>query len=242
MGDHTHAHQFPDTRWTLIARSTEAEDAVRQEALSEICELYWPPVYAFVRHKGCSPHDAEDLTQGFFASLLRRDDLGKVDATKGKLRTFLLVSVKHFIANEWKRSARKKRGGDKVILSCDHKQAEALLLSSEPADQESPDTVFQREWVITVLRHVLGELGERYRKDGKGDLFRALSPGLTPGGPSEQYATLANQLGMTESAVKTAAFRLRERYRDLLRAAIAATLGPGEDVDLELRELMSLFA
>ena len=241
MSDFTRANQFPNTRWTMVARSTEADDTTRQKALSELCELYWPPIYAFIRSKGNSPHDAEDLAQGFFASVLARQDIGKTDASKGKLRSFFLASVKNYMANEHRKNTRQKRGSGQAVLSLNLDEAETRFHVPEPRDDNSPDKVYQQQWVMTLLSHVLENLGTRYEKDGKGELFKALKPALTPGAPMAPYSELAPTLGLSESALKVAVHRLKQRYGTLLRETIADTLGPDEDPEEELGQLMTVF-
>lgn len=242
MPDFTRANRFPNTRWTMVARSSDADDAIRKKALSELCELYWPPVYAFIRSKGNSPHDAEDLAQGFFAQILERDDIAKTDASKGKLRSFLLASVKNFMANEWRKASRQKRGGEQAVLSLNQNDAETRFHVPEPSDDTTPDKVYERQWVMTLLAHVLEELGERYKDDGKEALFEALKPTLTPGAPMPPYAEVAARLEMSESALKVAVHRLKQRYGTLLRETIADTIGPDEDPEEELGHLLSVFS
>lgn len=242
MPEFTHAHQFPSTRWTIVGQAAGNDQAIRRKALTELCELYWPPVYAFIRSKGNSPHDAEDLAQGFFAQLLTREDLAHTDASKGKLRTFLLRAAKNYMSNEWKKANRQKRGGGKVLLSLDAGEGETLYRAPEPRDDLTPDRVFERQWVLTLLKHVLSQLERRYEKDGKAPLFEALKPTLTPGAPMPPYAEVAAALEMSEAALKVAVHRLRQRYGVLLKECIADTLGPGEDPDEELSSLMTAFS
>lgn len=242
MADLTRAYQFPNTRWTMVARSVEDDAERRLTALDELCRLYWPPVYAFVRSKGNTPHDAEDLVQGFFAKLLSRDDLAHLDQSKGKLRSFLLASVKNYMANEWEKATRQKRGGGIAVLSLDQSEAEDhCFVIPEPKESTTPDVIFQRQWIMTTLKHVLGELGVRYEKDGKEALFESLKPTLTPGAPMAPYAEIAETLGMSVSAVKMAVRRLKQRYAQLLCETVADTLGPEEDPEEEIAALMGSF-
>lgn len=241
MRDLTRAHSFPNTRWTVVARSGAADDAVRQKALAELCELYWPPVYAFVRGRGHTPHDAEDLVQGLFADLLAREDFAQTDAAKGRLRTFLLAAAKNYMANEARKAGRQKRGGGTAPLSLDLDAAEERCQVPEPADETTPDKLYQRQWVVTLLNHVLEELGTRYARDGKAGLFDVLKPALTPGAPMAPYAEIAPRVGMSEGALKVAVHRLRHRYGTLLRETVADTLGPGEDPEEEIRAMMTAF-
>jgi RNA polymerase sigma-70 factor (ECF subfamily) len=237
----THAYQFPKTRWTIVARSGDTDETTRQTALGELCELYWPPVYAFVRSKGNSPQDAEDIVQGFFARLLERNDFSRADPSKGKMRWFLLASVKNHMANEVRNATCQKRGGETAPLSIDLHDAEERCLVPEPADHLAPDKIFQRQWVITLLDHVLQKLEKRYSDDGKAELFNALKPTLTPGTRIPPHAETANRLGMNEDALRVAVHRLRQRYARELRNTIADTLGPGEDPEEEIRAMMTAF-
>lgn len=241
MADRSHLHLFPSTRWTLVARAGHFDEATRTKALSELCELYWPPVYAFVRSKGNSPADAEDITQGFFAKLLSREDLARTDRDRGKLRSFLLAAVKNYMSSEWRKANRQRRGGDRVVLSLNQEEAEGHLHAHELKDETTPDKVFERQWALTLLSHALQRLEERYREDGKGALFDYLKPALTPGAPMQSYGKIAAELGLSVSAMKVGVHRLRQRYGVMLRQTIADTLGPGEDADEELRHLRSVF-
>lgn len=241
MHDFTRSPAFPNTRWTIVARSTGADEPARHKALSELCELYWPPVYAFVRGKGNSPHDAEDLVQGFFAQILSRNDFAHADPSKGKLRTFLLASLKNYMANERHKAGRQKRGGGIAVLSLDQDEAEAHCHVPEPQDDTTPDKLYQRQWVVTLLDQVLRKLGARYAEDGKGEVFETLKAALTPGAPMAPYAEIAARLGMNEPAVRVAVHRLKQRYGALLRETVADTLGPDENPEEEIAAMMSCF-
>ncbi|MEM7146753.1 MAG: sigma-70 family RNA polymerase sigma factor [Verrucomicrobiota bacterium] len=235
--------QFPDTRWTLVLQIRDPENPdARQRALSDLCEAYWPPVYAFVRSKGNAPADAEDLTQGFFAHLLAHNAIAQADADRGKLRTFLLASVKNYMTNEWKKAHRQKRGGDKTILSLDADNAETRFHPPERGHDLTPDKVYERQWALTLLDQVLKKLHDKYKTDGKAILFDTLKPYLTPGAATPPHAEVATQLDMSESAVKVAVHRLRQRYAKLLRETIADTLAPEEDPEQELTHLLNVFS
>ncbi|MCC6579539.1 MAG: hypothetical protein IT440_03800 [Phycisphaeraceae bacterium] len=224
---------FAPTRWSLVlaaANWRQGSDARR--AFGELAQTYWFPLYAFLRRAGCMPQQAEDLVQGFFTRMLDKDALTQTDRNKGKFRTFLLASLKHFVANERDRGLAAKRGGKVVVELLD---AEARYVR-EPADTMTPDRVYERRWALTVLEQVLSRLREEYIQRGQGDLFAALQPALA-GDRRAGHAAVAAQLSTTEGAVKVAAHRLRRRYRELLRDEIAQTVDPPDSVEDELQYL-----
>jgi RNA polymerase sigma-70 factor (ECF subfamily) len=231
---------FPTTQWSLIVRAAAADPADREKALAEICELYWPPVYAFIRSRGNSPHDAEDLTQGLFAELLERNDFARADANHGRLRSYLLTSASNHLVEAHRHKHRLKRGGYDVILSIDAEAAEMRCLIPEPRDEMSPDRVFERQWAITVMEGVVTALQERYEQKGQRDLFHALKPFLMAISAAPQ-AELAEKLGMSAQTLRVSLHRLRQRYAELLRQAVKNTLGPHENVEDEIAHLMSAF-
>lgn len=231
---------FPTTRWSIIFRSRDTDCAARSQATEEICRTYWPPVYAFLRASGYSQHDAEDFTQGFFEHLLASGGFDRTDPAKGKLRSYLLGALKNHLAAERRRASRKKRGGGVEPISWSQIEAEGAK-SIGPVDVRDPDTLYTRRWVTSILEQVLEQLRVRYVREDKEELFEALKPSLMPGGEICAYALLAKRLGMTESAVKVAAHRLRQRFGVRLRETVSFTMEPGGDVDQEIRELMASF-
>lgn len=232
---------FPPTRWSLIARASADDEVRRGRALEELCQLYWPPIFTFIRSKGASIDEAEDLTQGFFADFLARDSFRSPRRELGKLRTYLLTSVTHYMTNDWRNRNRLKRGGGVVVISIDPVGSESggLLI---PCENQTPEALFDRQWAITLLSEVLQALRKRYTARGQEHLFNQLKQTIQPGSPSVDYPALAKELAMTESALKVAAHRLRKRYGALLRETIADTLIEGEDVETELRALMQSFS
>jgi RNA polymerase sigma factor (sigma-70 family) len=231
---------FPTTQWSLIVRAAADDPADREKALAEICTLYWPPVYAFIRSRGNSPHDAEDLTQGLFAELLGRNDFARADANHGRLRSYLLAAACNHLTEVHRRKHRLKRGGYDVVLAIDAEVAELCCLIPEPTDDMSPDRVFERQWAITVMEGVLTALQERYEKKGQGALFQALKPFLMATSAAPQ-AELAEELGMSAQTLRVSLHRLRQRYGELLRQTVKNTLGPQESVEEEIAHLMSAF-
>lgn len=234
--------RFPTTHWSLIVRAAAADPADRESALAEICARYWPPVYAFIRSRGHSPHDAEDLTQGFFARLLEHNDFAKADAAHGRLRSYLQTAAQHFLVTEYRRGQSLKRGGGAVLLSLDVARAEAECLIPEPADDLTPERVYERQWALTLMEAVVRELEARYASKGQADLFAALKPCLLTTAENSPAAEIAQRLGLTEQAVRTKLYRLRQRYAKTLRETVRATLGREEDVEAEICHLIEAFS
>jgi RNA polymerase sigma-70 factor (ECF subfamily) len=207
--------------------------------LEQLCRSYWYPLYAYVRRRGYSPEDGQDLTQSFFERLLERDLLADLRPAGARFRSFLLHALKNHLASEWTRAHAGKRGG--AILSLDDLSPEARY-SQEAANAESPDAAFERRWASTVLQQALDRLRQEHVAVGKEPLFDLLADGLTGVAPSQPYAELAIQLGMTEAAVKMAIHRLRKRYGELLRLEVAQTVVTSAEIDQELRHLLSALA
>ncbi len=229
---------FTPTHWSIVVAAGRSDSTHARVALEKLCRTYWPPIYAFVRRQGHSPHDAQDLTQEFFARLLEKNYLAEVDRSKGRFRSFLLAAVKHFLANEWDKSRAQKRGGGQVLIPIDAATIETAY-SFQPADQATPEKVFERRWALTLLDQVLRRLRADYARDGKEKLFEQLKPTLTEASRTVGYAEIATRLGMTEGAVKVAVHRLRARYRELLRAEIADTVASAGEVEEEIRNLFA---
>ncbi len=228
---------FATTRWSLIAAAGDPAAADTRAALAELCAAYWYPVYAYARRRGHGHHAAKDLTQGFFARLIETNDLAAADRTRGRFRSFLLAACQHYLANQFDRDAARKRGGGFARVPLDFADA-AGRYAREPADGTSPERLFDRRWALDLLDRTLAGLRDEYAGSGRATLFDALKGGLA-GGVDEGYAAVAEQLGMTAGAVKVAAHRLRQRYRDRLRALIAETVATPDDVDAEIRDLFA---
>ena len=227
------AREFHTTRWSIIV-SAQGDGSGAHESLSNLCNAYWYPLYAFVRRQGMSEHDAQDLTQEFFARLLEKGWLGGVDRERGRFRSWLLASMKHFLANEWDRARAIKRGGGADVIPLDALTAEQRY-ALEPADTASAEKLFDRCWAFQLLDQVLARLRAEYEESGKAQLFDELKGAII--GDSAPYMEIAARLGATESAVKAAAHRLRGRYRELLRAEIAETVVLSDQIDDELAQL-----
>ena len=226
---------FVTTRWSLVIAAA-SESAVRDAAVARLCETYWYPLYAHLRSRGTSAADAEDLVQAFFLRVLQKDALRQADPTRGRFRSFIIGSLRHFASNEHDRATAKKRGGDTRSLSLDVEKAEGRFLR-EPASAETPETIFNRRWALTLLEQVLTNLEEEMHQSGKTAQFETLKPYLTGDGPQLSYAETAIRLGMSEGAVKVAVHRLRRRFRELAREEVAETVASPAEIDDELRYL-----
>jgi RNA polymerase sigma-70 factor (ECF subfamily) len=231
---------FVTTQWSVVLDAA-GSDATARAALEKLCRTYWYPLYAYVRWRGNSAPDAQDLTQAFFARLLERKWVGEVDRDRGRFRTFLLTAFSRFLADEWDKLRAQKRGGGVVHVPVQLDSAETRY-GHEPADKASPEQYYERRWALTLLETVLERLRAEYEREGKGELFAGLNSCLVGGQDSQPYAQLAAQLGMNEGAVKVAVHRLRKRYRQLLRAEISQTLAETENVDEELHHLFAVLS
>jgi RNA polymerase sigma-70 factor (ECF subfamily) len=232
------ANRFATTRWSVVLAAGRRSTARSRDALAALCANYWYPLYGFVRAQGYSAHDAQDLTQEFFARLIEQNTVGEADRNRGRFRTFLIASLKHFLANERDRAQAKKRGGGRLVLSIDFDAGENRL-GREPAHDATPERIFERRWAIALLETVLALLRKEFQSAGKGQLFERLKGTLTAPRDAGGYAAIAAELGMAAGAVKVAAHRLRRRYRELLRDEIAQTVASPDDIDQEIRELFT---
>jgi RNA polymerase sigma factor (sigma-70 family) len=230
--------RFVTTRWSLILSVREGATPEARAALSTLCELYWSPLYALIRRQGLGPDDAHDLVQGFFIRLLERDQFTLLERERGRFRSWLRASLQHYLVNEWERERALKRGGDQVRLSIDEEEAERLY-GLEPAHELTPERLFERCWAMKLLEHVLASLRESYDRSGKGLLFEKLQGLLTSGVEQASYLEISEELGMSPGAVRVAAHRLRRKYKELLREAIAHTVENSEDIDEEIRLLLA---
>lgn len=224
-----------------MAGARERDPETARRALAELCELYWYPLYAFVRRSGRSPEDAEDLTQAFLAHLLEREDFGRADPARGRLRSYLLGALKHFLANEAARAGAARRGGGARLVPLDRAWGESQL-ALEPADPGmTPDQLYDRRWALSLLASALEDVRKGYEARGKGEQFETLAPFLA-WNSGEDFAAAAETLGLTESGVRVAVHRLRRRYRDAVSAAVADTVTDSADLASELAGLRTLFS
>jgi RNA polymerase sigma factor (sigma-70 family) len=231
---------FATTHWSVVLNAGKSETTRGRDALAALCETYWYPLYAYVRRQGHSPHDAEDLTQGFFARLLEGESLTGVSREKGKFRTFLLVALKRFLANEWHRSHTQKRGGALFHVPLQGHTAETRYIA-EPVEQLTAEKLYERRWALTLLERVLTRLGHEFDAAEKKVIFEKLKPYLMAERDAIPYADAAIALSMNEGAVKVSVHRLRRRFRELFREEVAQTVAAPEEIDDEIRHLLSAF-
>ena len=235
-----HSPVFVTTHWSVVFSAKDRDSPRSVEALEVLCRAYWHPLYFYIRRRGYSPADAEDLTQAFFAWLLERNWLEGADQQRGRFRSFLLTSISNFLANEWDKARTQKRGSGRIV-SLQGDEAETGY-AHEPADNLTPEQSFEWRWALALLDQVMNRLSSEFVKDGKTELFETLKPCLLGERTAQPYAILASKLIMTEGSVKVAVHRLRQRYRQLLRDEIANTVANPEEVEDELRYLFAVLA
>ncbi len=232
---------FVTTRWSVVLAAQDKTSPGSAEALEALCRSYWYPLYALVRSQGHSPHDAQDLTQEFFARLLEKDYLQAADREKGRLRAFLRVVLKRFLANECDRLRAQKRGGGHVPAPFDGELAEQRY-QEEQTDTMAPDRLFERQWAMTLLEQAMSRLRAEYSLAGKVPEFDLLKGTLIADRGAIPYAGLAATLQSTEGAARVAVHRLRKRFRELFRATIADTVGHASEVEDEMRHVVAILA
>jgi RNA polymerase sigma factor (sigma-70 family) len=229
---------FATTLWTVVLDCKEGTGSQAREAMAQLCRTYWYPLYAYVRRSGVSEHDAQDLTQEFFARFIGKHYLKSVHQEKGKFRSFLLASLKHFLADEWDRGRALKRGGGAKMISLDDDTAETRY-RLEPAYELSAEKIYERRWALILLEQVLSRLEAEFVRDGKAALFNELQVFLQSGRGDGSYREVGERLNMSEGAIKVAVHRMRGRYRELLRAESQQTVATPEEIDGELRHLLA---
>lgn len=230
---------FVTTQWSVVLTAGRSDTTHAHQALEQLCRVYWYPLYAYVRRRGRSPHDAQDLTQEFFARLLEHNWLAAANQERGRFRTFLLTAMERFLANEWDKVRAQKRGGGVRVLPLQFDTAETRF-GAEPADTRSPEQAFERRWALTLLDEVLRMLEVEQRAEGKAEQFATLKQCLVGDRASLPYDQIAQATGLSEGAVKVTVHRLRLRYRELLRAEIANTVATPDEVDAEMRHLFNV--
>jgi RNA polymerase sigma-70 factor (ECF subfamily) len=236
----TAAIGFHTTHWTMVLSARNGH-ASSTEALANLCSSYWYPIYAFIRRHGSSPHEAEDLTQEFFARVLQREWLANVNPAGGKFRSFLLVCVKNFLSNERDKALAQRRGGGQAPIPLECEDAETRYVI-EPPDPMTPEILFERRWVFELLEHTLDALRQEYAQTSRLDWFEALQ-GFLPGGHGViSRAEIAQKRGVSANAIDVAIHRLRQRFGTLLRQKVAETVASEAEVDEEIRHLMSVLS
>lgn len=232
---------FATTHWSVVLRAGNAQSGQAHEALEKLCRAYWYPLYAYVRRRGYSPEDAQDLTQSFFAHLLGKNSVAAADRERGRFRTFLLAALNHFLADEWDKTQRQKRGGGARFISFDADTAEKNY-SLEPVDRLDAAAIFERRWVTTLFATVLARLEQEYRDTGRAETFARLKTFLTGERGETPCAQAARELNLSENATKQAVHRLRGRYRELFREEIAQTVAGPADIDAEVRHILAILS
>ena len=230
---------FATTHWSMVVSAADAGTAEGRAALEELCRIYWYPIYSFARRGGVAPHDAEDLTQGFFADLLPRGAIARADATRGRFRTFLLAAFQNFHSHQRSRAASLKRGGGNEVVSIDAIRDAEGHLSAEPFAAETPQANFDRQWALRLIEQSLGVVRREYSAAGKAAVFDELKGVVWGGNDPGRYSEIASRLGIAEGAVKVAVHRLRRSFRNQLRADVARTVMDPAEVDDEIRHLIS---
>jgi RNA polymerase sigma-70 factor (ECF subfamily) len=234
---------FATTHWSVVLAAADSAAPGSHEALEQLCRTYWRPVYTFVRRQGHSPDDALDLTQGFFARFLERKQVKLADRVRGQLRTFLLVSLKSFLANEWSRGQAKKRGGGHSFISLEEQREAETRLMAEPADPAAPpDQAFEKRRALTLLDQVLSSLRDESAATGGQEHFDALKVFVWGDQTAVSQVEVASRLGMTPNALGVAVHRLRRRFGELLRVAIARTVVGENEIEAELRHLIKVIS
>jgi RNA polymerase sigma factor (sigma-70 family) len=231
---------FATTHWSVVLAVGQQGSPEAAAALERLCRTYWYPLYVYIRRHGHSVEDAQDLTQQFFAQVLRKGSIGLADPERGRFRTFLLHALRNFLANEWKRARRIKRGGGAACLSLDLEDAEQRYSKEQPAVTITPERAYEKRWAMTLLERVLADLQQEYAHAGNDRVFDELSDLLWGKDSSISYAQIGRRLGMAEGAVRGAMHRLRERYRERLRTEVAHTVADFQEVDEELRYLIGV--
>lgn len=231
--------RFATTRWSQVIAAGRAQTTASRDALAGLCAAYWYPLYAYVRRWGHDPDEAEDLTQEFFARLLEKHYLRDADPSRGRFRSFLLASLKHFLSNERDRAMAVKRGGRATIVALEVETAEGMY-QLEPPDADTPEKVFERRWALLLLERTLARLRDEFASGGRAPLFSRLEGYLTGERETVPYAVLAGELAMTEGAIKVAVHRLRKRFGALLREEIGDTVSDPAEIDDEVRELFRI--
>jgi RNA polymerase sigma-70 factor (ECF subfamily) len=238
---HQQPQSFASTQWSVVLKAGRANEPEAHRALAALCQSYWYPLYTYVRRRVKDASEAQDLTQEFFARLIEKQVLAHASPDVGRFRSFLLTSMKNFLANEWDKARAQKRGGRGALLSLDFDSGDSRY-HLEPGHDLTPERLFERNWAMTLLDLVLTRLRDEYLAEGKADHFERLSPFIGGNRPESSYSLVAGQLNMTPGAAKVAAHRLRRRYRSLLRQELAQTVADPAEVDDEISWLFEAIA
>jgi|SoiMethySBSTD1v2_1073268.scaffolds.fasta_scaffold135482_2 RNA polymerase sigma-70 factor (ECF subfamily) len=231
-------NRFPTTQWTLVLSAGSEADPQSRDALAALCSSYWYPIYAYIRRRGSSAQDAQDLTQEFFTRVVEKRYMDRADPQKGRFRQFLLMCVNHFLSDAWDRSQAQKRGGP---MGPEPAWCEALY-GQEPADTETPELIFERRWALILIERALDGVRAEFVAEGRGADFEKLRGFLAEAGEGSSYAETAAAMGVKLEALRVTVHRMRRRYRDRLRSEIAQTVAAPEEVEPEIRYLLGILA
>jgi len=232
----TPARSFPVTRWSVVVAAQAQPTALSLAALETLCQAYWYPLYSFARRSGQTPHDAQDLTQEFFRHLLEKKWLDAADREKGRLRTFLITAMKHFMAKQWRRANAQRRGGGQAHVTIDTQFAESRFASDSPG-QFSAEHAFDRQWALTLIELTMNRLRREFTEAAKLTEFETLKSCLTASRGALHYPDIARKLGLSDGAARVAVHRLRKRFRQIYREEISQTLSNHEELETELAYL-----
>lgn len=235
----TNHGRFDTTRWSLVAAVGGEQSQMANEALDELCRGYWRPIYAEIRRRGRGPDDAQDLTQEFFARLLRRNAFGRAEKEKGRFRSYLLAALDHFLADDWRDRAAQKRGGGAAVFSLDAAEAESWYQERQ-ANGASPAEAYDQRWSLILMDRALAALRAEYEESGRGDVFAATQPFLAAETSGEGYEAVCAKLGLTERAFTVAVHRLRKRFREQVRHQVEMTVADPAEVEEEMRHLFGI--
>ena len=230
---------FASTHWSIVAQSAQTDVPEAASALARLCEMYWPPIYSFIRRRGYAPSDAQDLTQSFFAYFLRTKAYSRTDRLHGKFRSFLLASVKNFLADNWDRDQAIRRGGGYQFVSLDQGTAESFYDVASASDS-TPENLFELRWAKSLTAGALDSLRQELHAEGKAQLFEQLRTFLTGGDVLPSYDEASARTGLPRATVKTHVHRLRQRYREIVRREVARTVSSPHEVDEELHYLCNV--
>ena len=229
---------FVTTHWSVVLAAGQQESPQATEALENLCRTYWYPLYVYVRRRGYGPEDAADLTQDFFAHLLKKNAFAGADPQRGKFRSFLVASLDHFLINQWNRARTAKHGGGQAPIPLDADAAERRH-RQEPDSSLTPEKLFEQQWGFAVLEQALARLGKEFAEAGKSGQFNRLKVFLTSKVDYGQYPAVAAELGLSTAAISRAVHRMRQRYRELVRAEIAHTVSSPDELEEEMRHLFA---
>jgi DNA-directed RNA polymerase specialized sigma24 family protein len=234
-------HWFTTTHWSAVLAAGESDSPQARAALEELARTYWFPVYCFIRHRGCHPEDAQDLTQEFLARFLEQDCCARADPAQGRFRTFLLACLKNFLAGEHRHATTQRRGGGATVIPWDERVAEEGYVAHSSIDL-TPEMIYERRWAVSLMERVQGRLRQEYVAAGRGLLFDKLAARVWGDGDGLSYAELSVQLGQSENALRVGVHRLRQQCRELLRAEVAHTVAHPGEVEEELRHLVAVLS